>query len=115
MELMAEKWVPIARFRNLSEAHIVRSRLEADGIPCFLADENMGWLYTAALGGLTLKVPESQKDAAAKILQLAQLRVLTPDSPPAGRRRSAWRRWFDRWFGPGQMPGNPDPDSREDE
>ncbi|RKR83083.1 putative signal transducing protein [Mucilaginibacter gracilis] len=40
-------------------AHIVRTRLEDNGIACFIADENMGTIYpiyNAAIGGIKLKV-----------------------------------------------------------
>jgi len=40
-------------------AEIIRTKLEANGIPCFLADENMGTIYPAynqGGGGIKLKV-----------------------------------------------------------
>lgn len=40
-------------------AQIVRTRLEDSGIPCFVADENLGTLYPAynsAIGGIKLKI-----------------------------------------------------------
>ena len=40
-------------------AQIVRTRLEDSGIPCFIADENLGTLYPAynsAIGGIKLKI-----------------------------------------------------------
>jgi hypothetical protein len=40
-------------------AQIVRARLEDNGIPCFVTDENLGTLYpayNAAIGGIKLKV-----------------------------------------------------------
>jgi len=40
-------------------AQIVRTRLEDSGIPCFIADENLGTmypLYNNAIGGIKLKI-----------------------------------------------------------
>ncbi|MFI5161812.1 MAG: DUF2007 domain-containing protein [Sphingobacteriales bacterium] len=42
-------------------AEIIRAKLAANGIPCFLADENMGTIYPAynqGGGGIKLKVFE---------------------------------------------------------
>ena len=52
-------------------AHIVRSRLEANGIPCFLADENIigaNPLYNNAVGGIKLKVFEKDVERCREIL-----------------------------------------------
>lgn len=47
------------------------SLLEAEGIPAHLADEHMtqiGWIYTLALGGVRLEVPEDRLDEARALL-----------------------------------------------
>ena len=52
-------------------AHIVRSRLEANGIPCFIADENIigaNPLYNNAVGGIKLKVFEKDVERCREIL-----------------------------------------------
>jgi len=58
----------IATFDFLPEAEIVRGRLLAEGIPCQLADQYLvqaNWLYSAAVGGIKLRV-EAQDAARAR-------------------------------------------------
>lgn len=53
--------VTIATYSFPHEAHLAKARLDALGIPCFIADEhtiNMQWLYSNALGGVRLQVPQ---------------------------------------------------------
>jgi hypothetical protein len=53
--------VTIATFSFPHEAHLAKVRLDAFGIPSFIADEhtiNMQWFYSNALGGVRLQVPE---------------------------------------------------------
>lgn len=52
-------------------AHIVRARLEDNGIACFIADENMigiNPLYNNALGGIKLKIFERDLERCRAIL-----------------------------------------------
>jgi hypothetical protein len=52
-------------------AHIVRTRLEANGIPCFIADENTigaNPLYNQAVGGVKLKIFERDLERCREIL-----------------------------------------------
>jgi len=54
------------------EAHLDRGRLESEGIPAFVADEhtiNMQWLYSNALGGVRVQVPEQFAEQALEILR----------------------------------------------
>ena len=63
--------VTIARYSLPYEAHLARSRLDAEGIPAFVADEHtigMQWLYSNALGGVRLQVPEPCVEEARRIL-----------------------------------------------
>ena len=63
--------VTIASYSFPFEAHIARSRLESEDIPAFVADEhtiNMQWLYSNALGGVRLQVPEEFVETALAIL-----------------------------------------------
>lgn len=63
--------VTIASYSMPYEAHIAKSRLDSEGIPAFMADEhtiNMQWLYSNALGGVKLQVPEPYAEAAIEIL-----------------------------------------------
>ncbi len=53
--------------------HILKGRLEAEGIPAFIADEEvvtMNWLYSTALGGVRLQVWRQDAERAAEILGL---------------------------------------------
>jgi hypothetical protein len=52
-------------------AHIIRSRLEDSGIPCFIADENIigaNPLYNQAVGGVKLKIFERDIERCREIL-----------------------------------------------
>ncbi|CCQ89877.1 conserved hypothetical protein [Nitrospina gracilis 3/211] len=63
--------ITIARYSMPYEAHLAKARLEAEGIPVFIADEHLlsiNWLYTPAVGGIKVKVPEDWVDAAKDIL-----------------------------------------------
>jgi len=64
--------VTIASFPEAIEAHIYRSRLEAEGIPCVLADENIvsnqPW-HTIAYGGVKLRVRHTDEMRAREIIQ----------------------------------------------
>lgn len=64
--------VTICRYSFPYEAHVARALLESEGIPVFLADEhtiNMQWLYSDALGGVRLQVPEAFVERAVTLLQ----------------------------------------------
>ena len=61
----------VARFFNPWEAHILRARLVAEGIPATVGgDQHMmaDWPLTLALGGAQLQVPASCLDQAREIL-----------------------------------------------
>ena len=63
--------VTVARYSFPWEAQINRARLEAEGIPAFVADEqtiNMQWLYSDALGGVRLQVPSACEERARELL-----------------------------------------------
>jgi Putative prokaryotic signal transducing protein len=63
--------VTIARYQNLPEAWIAKGKLEAAGVPCFLADENivsMNWLWGHAIGGIRLQVSSDYVETANHIL-----------------------------------------------
>lgn len=63
--------VTVARYSMPYEAHLAKARLEAEGIPVFIADEHLlsiNWLYTPAVGGIKVQVPEDWVDAARDIL-----------------------------------------------
>ncbi|OKL41813.1 putative signal transducing protein [Pontibacter flavimaris] len=72
---MAERLVTIATFNELTEAHILKGRLEAEGILCFLGDEHIVGVhpfYSVAVGGVKLKVTEGDVMEAKAILARIQ-------------------------------------------
>jgi hypothetical protein len=78
---MAGKLVTLATFGSSTDAHLARMRVEAAGIECFLDNENIvdaNWLWSSAVGGVRLKVPE--EDAAAA---LEALKTEVKGPPPA--------------------------------
>jgi hypothetical protein len=53
------------------EANIIKTRLEANGIPCFLTNENLGTihpLYNLSAGGVKLNVFEKDIDRIDALL-----------------------------------------------
>jgi DNA-directed RNA polymerase subunit RPC12/RpoP len=60
----------VAAFREPWEAHMFCSRLEAEGVPAFVAHERhvgIAWHYSMALGGVKVQVDEVWKDEAESI------------------------------------------------
>src|SRR4051812_41685550 len=56
-----EKIITFENYYDVMLAHIVRTKLEDNGIPCFIADENTltaNPLYNQAVGGIKLKIFE---------------------------------------------------------
>lgn len=69
---MSQKLITIAQYRDLPQAGLDKSRLEAQGLTCFLDNEftiGVNWLYSTALGGVKLKVLEVDVAQAKQILQ----------------------------------------------
>lgn len=56
------------RFDNYVLAHIVKSKLESQGIHCLLMDANAFSAWSGAVGQIQLLVPESEQLAAEEIL-----------------------------------------------
>ncbi len=66
-----EQLVTIGSFLNPIEAHIISKKLESEGIWSFVADEHIvtaNWFYSTAIGGVRVKVRESDAEVALKIL-----------------------------------------------
>lgn len=62
----------VATFLEPNQAHVARSRLEAEGIRAALDGEHhiaMDWLISNAIGGVKLLVHESDVEVAKQILQ----------------------------------------------
>ena len=61
----------VATFDNMPSAYIAKGRLEIEGVPCWLKDENLGqtdWLYNIAVGWIKLQVEPQQVHRAQEIL-----------------------------------------------
>lgn len=70
-ESASDQLVTVASFRDLTEALIAKGQLDAAGIQCFLADDNivrMDWFWSNLMGGVKLNVPASQADEAVAML-----------------------------------------------
>ncbi|EJF11245.1 DUF2007 domain-containing protein [Pontibacter sp. FD36] len=68
---MAERLITVATFSQPTEAHILKGRLEAEGILCFLGDEQIiaaQPFYSLAVGGVKLQVTEGDVEEALELL-----------------------------------------------
>ena len=66
-----DKIITLESYYDPMLAHIIRTRLEANGIPCFIADENTigaNPLYNQAVGGVKLKIFERDLEKCKEIL-----------------------------------------------
>lgn len=64
--------ITIARFSKPEDAHLLRMRLEAGGVPAFLQDENIvqvDWLYSNAIGGVRVQVAEEDLAKARELME----------------------------------------------
>jgi len=66
-----DKIITLENYYDVMLAHIIRTRLEDNGIPCFIADENTitaNPLYNQAVGGIKLKIFARDLDRCREIL-----------------------------------------------
>lgn len=83
-----EQLTTIASYRDLPIAELAKSKLESQGIYCFLANKNhigINWLYSFALGGVKVQVNTEDGEEALKILNMDQssdLNLIQDDFPP---------------------------------
>lgn len=77
------EWQTVASFIGPTEAHIVMSRLEAEGIPAMLVDDQMAQSYhliSVAIGGVRIQVPATRvADARAILAAIEQGAFELPD------------------------------------
>lgn len=81
-DLMQPEWVTIATFNMPYQAHLAQARLEAEGIPVFIRDEHtisINQLYSPALGGVKVQVPDVHIKQAWEILTAEQDVELTDE------------------------------------
>lgn len=58
-------------YDNSIQANLVKTKLDAYGIPCFLSEENFGTIFpfkNQAFGGVRLHIFENDKTRVAEIL-----------------------------------------------
>lgn len=61
----------VAAFSHAHGAHLVRGRLEAEGLSAFVGDENLiglNWMYSQAVGGVKVWVADVDYEAALRVL-----------------------------------------------
>lgn len=67
--------VTIVRVTEVWEAHIIKARLQAEGLLASIADEHlvsMDWFYSNAIGGVRVQVPACEEDRARNVLEAVQ-------------------------------------------
>lgn len=70
--------ITIKTFLDSIEANIVKGRLESEGIPALLIDENTVntyWIYAQAIGGIRLQVQEIHVAKALAVLNENQAKM----------------------------------------
>ena len=63
--------ITVSTYTTATEAYIAKGRLEAEGIPVYIADEHYisaQWTISQALGGVRLQVPTLLESEALKII-----------------------------------------------
>ena len=76
--------VTIATFDLWPDAQIALGRLEAEGIPAYMADQHLvqtDWLYSIAVGGIKLQVEAEDEARAREILATDSSAALDGDPP----------------------------------
>lgn len=69
---MNKELAVIATSYDIVEAEFLRNHLEAEGFEVYLADENIVSTFNflaPAVGGIKIKVPESEAETAAKFVE----------------------------------------------
>jgi hypothetical protein len=72
LENEQRQFVILRRYRDLSEAVVVKSILDFEGIECLLSDENlirMDWFWSGMLGGVKLWVRQQDFDEAQNLIE----------------------------------------------
>ena len=81
------KWIAVASFSQPVEAHLARTKLESEGIPCVVGDENLvrvDWLLSNAVGGVKLMVPVGELERARAALRPRPRLVVVSNNVPEG-------------------------------
>jgi hypothetical protein len=84
---MSKNWITVASFSQPFEAHLAKTRLEADGITCVVSDEylvRVDWLLSNAIGGVKLMVPVWEAERAKDILRPRPRLIVVADHATDG-------------------------------
>ena len=76
--------ITVATFSKPEDAHLLRLRLEAGGVPAYVQDENMvllNWFYSNAIGGVRVQIGEEDIEEAKEILAEAPVVADDPTMP----------------------------------
>jgi len=76
----AHRLVTVRWFGNISDAWPAKSRLDSAGIESFLGDENMGRLFSVAVGGVKLQVRFEDVQCATEVLE-SEAEAFVADDP----------------------------------
>jgi len=69
---MSSDFVTVATFSRPVEAHLAKTKLESEGIPCFVTDEQLvqvNWLFPNTIGSVKLKVHATYMRRAQDVLR----------------------------------------------
>lgn len=72
MEEMRGKVVVYQTYENSIQASLVKTKLDAYGIPCFLSEENFGHIFpfkNNSFGGVRLHIFETDQSRVTEILE----------------------------------------------
>ncbi|UII19635.1 putative signal transducing protein [Fulvivirga ligni] len=77
------KLVVLTTLDNSIDANLLRSKLESEGIPCFLHNENVTNLIPYSFnilgGGVRVLVPDDQLEASRELAQLNEEKIHCPN------------------------------------
>lgn len=74
----------VASFSKPEDAHLLRLRLEAGGVPAYVQDENAahkGWMLAMTNGGIRVMVEEEDEERVREILAEEPVEAADPDRP----------------------------------
>ena len=97
---MSDRLVTVGTFPDVAMAYLAKGRLEEAGIPCFLAEENVGgWLLGVAASWPKIQVPEADalRAIAVEECQEAGQADATKDNDPelsSAGRLAKLKRWL---------------------
>ena len=71
---MSDRLVTVATFYQPAQGYVLKGRLEAEGIPCFMQDEaaSQTQLYAPIVGGAKLQVRESDLARVRRVMATLQ-------------------------------------------